>query len=56
MKVTLRIEKRAVYGQVLYYIADKEYADFVRSLTGKKTVSDSDIDALRSLGLIIEWI
>jgi hypothetical protein len=39
-----------VYGIPTRYIANDEAAKLVRQLTGKKTVSSNDLEALEKLG------
>lgn len=41
---------KSVYGKDTYYIKDKKIAKLIGQLTGKKTVSVHDIDALLQLG------
>lgn len=48
----VRIEARAVYGCVNLYVVS-EHAEAVRALTGKKTVSHSDMQALEALGFTL---
>jgi hypothetical protein len=50
----IKVHEKAVYGQTLLYVTDKDQAVVVATLTGKKTVGNSDLAALRALGLTIE--
>jgi hypothetical protein len=38
------------YGNAFYYVLDNEKASHIQTLTGKKTVSENDIKALKALG------
>lgn len=44
------IYSKSNYGNVSWYITDTETAKLVSQLTGKKTVSNSDVAALNALG------
>jgi len=41
---------RSSFGNQHEYIVDKDIADSVQQLTGKKTVSSYDLEALKALG------
>ena len=49
MHTIITIEKRTEYGQDRTYVVGK-YQKAIRHLTGKKTLSWGDIDALTTLG------
>jgi hypothetical protein len=49
----LLLEKREIYGNTLYYPAN-EAAMVIPFLTGRKTISLSDINKLKQLGHIVE--
>jgi hypothetical protein len=48
----MRIEwyEKDVYGKATRYLVKGEAQEAVQRLTGKKTVDESDLEALRSLG------
>ena len=48
--LTLTYYRRHVYGEVLTYLAGGKAADHVRALTGRKTVTRCDRQALEGLG------
>ena len=50
---TIQIQRRNVYGNELLYVTSS-HAHAVSLLTGKKTVSYTDIRALEQLGFLIE--
>ena len=41
------------FGRQLHYVLDDNYADAIKTLTGKKTINDNDIIALMQLGLSV---
>ena len=41
------------FGRQLHYVLDDNYADAIKTLTGKKTINDNDIIALMQLGLAV---
>lgn len=48
--MTIDIESRSVYGNTLYYpVCDR--APAIQKLTGKKTLTHSDMAALEALGV-----
>ena len=55
---TIKCFKKSVYGNVLVYFAkenEKERDAFLR-LTGRKTITESDIAALKVLGFKFEEV
>jgi len=46
--ITLR--KESHYGSTFYYVVDETKAQPIRMLTGRKTLTDTDMAALRTLG------
>lgn len=47
--------KREVYGQARYYVAN-EHGPAIKALTGRETVTESDIKALKALGFTFEAV
>ena len=47
------IKAKSVYGNVLYYVQG-DAGMHISSLTGKKTLTLKQIEALKQLGLIVE--
>ena len=41
------------FGRQLHYVLDDNYADAIKTLTGKKTINDNHIIALMQLGLAV---
>jgi hypothetical protein len=46
--ITLR--KESHYGSTFYYVVDETKAQPIRMLTGRKTLTDTDMTALKMLG------
>ena len=46
----IRVVVRNVYGNEMFYCSDTDAAAALSRLTGKKTLDEGDIDALRVLG------
>lgn len=51
----LKVKSREVYGRTLYYPACPRTSAFVR-LTGRKTLSQSDIEILREAGFEFDYL
>jgi len=41
------------FGRTLHYVLDPKYAAALQSLTGKKTINETDIANLETLGLAV---
>lgn len=54
--MTITFYTRSVYGRENIYIADETQASLVSTLTGLKTVSNSQLHALSALGLTLEQV
>ena len=42
------------FGRTLHYVLDPVYADALTSLTGKKTINETDIANLKTLGVTVQ--
>ena len=51
--LTAFIRRKNNYGREDLYIVNEEVAQYVRQLTGKKTVDKHDLEALKQLGVKI---
>ncbi len=51
MIITLR--KESHYGSTFYYVVDETKAQPIRMLTGRKTLTDTDMAALKTLGFTL---
>ena len=46
----ITIRRQSHYGSTFYYVVDAVKASHFQTLTGKKTLSKSDMQALKALG------
>lgn len=53
-KIQIRTQRN--YGIDCLYIVDPEQAKLIRGLTGKKTVSEYELEILKVLGFQIEYV
>ena len=44
---------KTAFGKTLHYVLDPTYKAALTSLTGKKTINETDIAALETLGLAV---
>lgn len=54
--VKISIKRRLNYGTEMIYVCEPQHAHTISKLTGKRTISESDIDALKALGVEIRDI
>ena len=52
----IKTTTKTAFGQVRHYVTDPVQADALKTLTGKITVSDSDLIALQMLGLQVNGV
>ena len=52
-KMTIEVERKEVYGNTLTYVVDESIRNSIKKLTGRKTLTDYDIEALKELGFIL---
>lgn len=48
--MTVEVTQKDVYGNTLTYVADAAVQRSIQKLTGRKSLTDSDIQALKELG------
>lgn len=48
--MTIEVTQKDVYGNTLTYVADAVVQRSIQKLTGRKSLTDSDIQALKELG------
>lgn len=48
--MTIEVTQKDVYGNTLTYVADAAVQRSIQKLTGRKSLTDSDIQALKKLG------
>jgi len=46
----IRYYRKEVYGKTLFYVKNRSQRKALRALTGKKTISEKDFEALKMLG------
>lgn len=51
--MTIEVERKQVYGNTLTYVKKESVRNSVQKLTGRKTLTDRDIKALKELGLVL---
>lgn len=48
--MTIEVIRKDVYGNTLTYVADAAVQRSIQKLTGRKSLTDSDLQALKELG------
>jgi hypothetical protein len=51
--MTIEVIKKEVYGNTLTYVKEESVRNSVRKLTGRKSLTISDIEALKELGFVL---
>lgn len=51
--MTIEVERKEVYGNTLTYVKKESVRNSVKKLTGRKTLTSYDIEALKELGFIL---
>ena len=51
--MTIEVTQKEVYGNTLTYVADESVRNSIKKLTGRKTLTDYDIEALNELGFVL---
>ena len=49
----IKTVKTQAFGRTLHYVLDPRYAAALTSLTGKKTINETDIANLETLGIAV---
>ena len=49
----IKTVKTQAFGRELHYVLDPRYAAALTSLTGKKTINETDIECLETLGVSV---
>ena len=49
----IEVERKEVYGNTLTYVKKESVRNSIRKLTGRKTLTDYDIEALKELGFVL---
>lgn len=53
--ITIKIIEKNTFGTKRFYVKTFKERKAVQSLTGKKTVSEADIEALQALGFNVKF-
>ena len=51
--MTIEVTRKEVYGNTLTYVADESIRNSIKKLTGRKTLTDYDVEALKELGFVL---
>ena len=51
--MTIEVIRKQVWGNDLTYVKDESVRNSIRKLTGRKTLTVSDIEALKELGFVL---
>ncbi len=52
--MTIKTQPKTAFGKTLHYVTDPVYAQALTRLTGKKTINETDIENLKTLGVAVE--
>ena len=52
--MTIKTQPKTAFGMTLHYVTDPVYAQALTSLTGKKTINETDIANLKTLGVTVQ--
>ena len=52
--MTIKTQPKTAFGKTLHYVTDPTQAAALTRLTGKKTINETDIAALETLGVAVQ--
>ena len=52
--MTIKTQPKTAFGKTLHYVTDPVLAAALTSLTGKKTINETDIANLKTLGITVQ--
>ncbi len=52
--MTIKTQPKTAFGKTLHYVVDPTQAAALTRLTGKKTINETDIAALETLGVAVQ--
>ena len=52
----IKTQPKTAFGKTLHYVTDPVQAEVLQNLTGKKTISETDIINLQMLGLQVNGV
>ena len=51
--MTIEVERKEVYGNTLTYVKKESVRKSIKKLTGRKTLTNYDVEALKELGFVL---
>lgn len=51
--MTIEVIRKEVYGNTLTYVRKESVRKSIKKLTGRKTLTDYDVEALKELGFVL---
>ena len=51
--MTIEVKRKEVYGNTLTYVQKESVRNSIKKLTGRKTLTHYDIEALKELGFVL---
>ena len=51
--MTIEVERKEVYGNTLTYVKKESVRNSIKKPTGRKTLTDYDVEALKELGFVL---
>ena len=51
--MTIEVERKEVYGNTLTYVKKESVRNSIKKLTGRKTLTVYDVEALKELGFVL---
>ena len=52
--MTIKTQPKTAFGKTLHYVTDPALAAALTRLTGKKTINETDVAALETLGVAVQ--
>ena len=52
--MTIKTQPKTAFGKTLHYVTDPVQAAALTRLTGKKTINETDIKNLKTLGIAVQ--
>ena len=52
--MTIKTQPKTAFGKTFHYVTDPTLAHALRRLTGKKTINETDIANLKTLGITVQ--
>jgi len=51
--MTIEVTQKEVYGNTLTYVKEESVRNSIKKLTGRKTLTSYDVEALKELGFVL---